>query len=172
MFNYQIGTFVVYPAQGVAEIEGVENRHLAGHTVPCMKVRLLDTDYNIWIPLNRVQRCGLRHVSSRRAASRALQVFRRPPPTYKGISWIQRSRGYEERLAGGCLDEVALVFRDLALMKKRGPLSFGQMRLLERSRRMCVHEIAIALDLDAKQVSLMIQELLECMEKDLVVGAR
>ena len=70
------------------------------------------------------------------------------------------------------MDEVALVFRDLALMKKRGPLSFGQMRLLERSRRMCVHEIAIALDLDAKQVSLMIQELLECMEKDLVVGAR
>lgn len=170
MLNFQIGSFVVYPAQGVAEIEGVENRRLAGHFVRCMKVRLLDTDYNIWIPINGVQQCGLRHVASRRVASRALQVFRRPPPTYKGISWIQRSRGYEERLAGGSLDEVAIVLRDLALMKRRGPLSFGQMRLFERSKRMFVHEIAIALELDPTQVNLLIQELLEVVERNLSVA--
>ena len=172
MSNFQIGNFVVYPAQGVAEIEGVENRRLGGHSFPCLKVRLLDTEYNIWIPLNGVQQCGLRHVASRRVASRALQVFRRPPPTYKGISWIQRSRGYEQRLAGGLIDEVAIVFRDLALMKRRGPLSFGQMRLLERSKRMFVHEIAIALELDPQQVDRLVQELLEGVERNLPARSR
>lgn len=164
MSKLQVGTFVVYPAQGVAEVEGNETRLLAGHPVPCVRVRLLDTDFNIWIPESGVQRCGVRQVASPKAASHALQIFRRAPPTYKGISWIRRSRGYEERLSGGSLDEVAIVFRDLALMKRRGPLSFGQMRLLERSKRMVVFEIAIALDLDPEDVQVLIQELLEDIE--------
>ena len=40
---------------------------------------------------------------------------------------------------------AAEVLRDLYVMKSAGNLSFGQLRLFERSRRMVVHELSIAL---------------------------
>ena len=116
--------------------------------MPCFHLRVLITGHEIWIPVASVARCRLRNLSQVAEAERALAVFDTAPPDYKGVSWIQRSRAYEDSLSGGQLDQVIVVYRDLLLMKQRGPLSFGQIRLLERARRMVICEIALVLELD------------------------
>jgi len=107
------------------------------------------TGHEILIPVGSVERCQLRELSGVSEAESALASFEATPPDYKGVSWIQRSRVYEDSLSGGKLDQVVVVYRDLLWMKQRGPLSFGQIRLLERARRMATCEIALVLNLDA-----------------------
>lgn len=148
MFELPVGGFVVYPKQGVAEIEGVEARNIGDQSISFFRIRLLETDHHIWVPIDRVDRVGIRPIASRRVANDALDVFGEPPPSHRGVSWIRRHRRYEQALASGDLQEAAVVFRDMQLMKMNAPLSFGQLRLLEQARRLVVYEVAMALDRD------------------------
>ncbi len=156
--SMQIGDFIVYPGQGVGRIDGVEERTIGD--VPCsfFNVHILETEDQILIPTARAADCGVRRTAASALATNALALFAQPPPDWTGVSWIQRSRHYETCVSKGELLEVASVFRDMLHMKHTGPLSFGQIKLLQRSRRMATHEIAIALERDSVEVGGLIED--------------
>jgi CarD family transcriptional regulator len=149
----QIGEFIVYPAQGVGRVEAVESRRVSGSEVEFFLVSLLSTEDQILIPVARATACGVRKIVDPEAALRALDTFDRALPDWTGVSWIRRGRHYEEHLGRGELAEVAQVLRDLLHMKASGPLSFGQIQLLERASRMVVHEVALATGCTASEIS-------------------
>lgn len=153
-----IGEFIVYPAQGVGRVEAVESRRVSGSEVEFFLVSLLSTEDQILIPVARATACGVRKVVDAEAALRALDTFDRELPDWTGVSWIRRGRHYEEQLGRGELGEVAQVLRDLLHMKASGPLSFGQIQLIERATRMVVYEIALATGRAAADVSREIAE--------------
>lgn len=157
MSGLQVGDFVVYPGQGVGRVQSIEQRDLAGQSVRCVLLHIEATDHRIWIPTERIARCQVRGVIPAASAPTVLGVFDHQPRRQRGVSWIRRSRRYEEQLGSSDLEEVAEVYRDLYRMKLSGPLSFGQIRLLEKSSRMVIHELAISLKQSPEEIEGMIR---------------
>ena len=52
----------VYPAQGVAQVTGIESKELMGKKVTFYILRIVDTDMKIMVPVDRSDAVGLRQV--------------------------------------------------------------------------------------------------------------
>ena len=148
----QVGDFIVYPGQGVGHIAAIEERFIADAPYSFFNVHVLETQDQILIPVDRAADCGVRALVSTDSAFAVVQIFSEPPSDWKGVSWIRRSRHYDSSLMEGQLHRTAEVFRDMLHMRQCGPLSFGQLKLLQRSRRMVTYELAIALERDVQEL--------------------
>lgn len=140
-----VGEYVVYPTQGVGRVRALEQRTVAGQDLTFVAIELVDTGLDVLVPADKLERVGVRRVLDPRFADAVLDVFDEPVPTRRQVSWIRQSREYEAQVASGQTGDVAQVLRDMYVLKWNGSLSFGQLRLFERSRRLVVRELSIAL---------------------------
>lgn len=138
---------VVYPAQGVGQIEGVENREVGGVSAKFYIVRIVSNNVTLMVPVNNAVNVGLRGLCSREIGLEILDSLRdRTGFTgYTGQNWNRRHRDYSERLKSGDLQRVALVLRELLLISQEKELSFGERRLLDQAMGLVTTELAYVL---------------------------
>ncbi|HOU52868.1 MAG TPA: CarD family transcriptional regulator [Myxococcota bacterium] len=152
MQGFRVGDKAVYPAQGVAEVLGIESREVAGNQETFYMLRLVDSDRRIMIPLAKAMQVGLRRVIPSEQVPEVLGFLRTRPPRRSQQNWNRRYRGYVDKLKTGSVFDVAEVLRDLYLLRYQKPLSFGEKRLLDTARELLVREIAVATDSHVAQV--------------------
>ncbi|MBP7125350.1 CarD family transcriptional regulator [Myxococcota bacterium] len=152
MQGFRVGDKAVYPAQGVAEVLGIESREVAGNQETFYMLRLVDTDRRIMIPLAKAMQVGLRRVIPSEQVPEVLGFLRTRPPRRSQQNWNRRYRGYVDKLKTGSVFDVAEVLRDLYLLRYQKPLSFGERRLLDTAKELLVREIAVATDSLVTQV--------------------
>lgn len=72
-------------------------------------------------------------------AELVLEVLRSDPgPALAAAAWINRIRGYKQKLQSGCVEEVAEVVRDLAAKKK---MTWGEKQLFSDAFAMLVQQL-------------------------------
>jgi CarD family transcriptional regulator len=142
--NFRIGDKAVYPAQGVAEVLGIESREVSGNQETFYMLRLIDTDRRIMIPLSKALNVGLRQVIPRDQVPEVFGLLKAKPGRISRQNWNRRYRGYIEKLKTGSVFDVAEVLRDLYLLRYQKPLSFGERRLLDTARELLVKELSVA----------------------------
>lgn len=152
MPQFEVGDFVVYPAQGVGRVNAIENRCVADEVIPFFKVAIVETEALVFVPVASIHRSGIRHVIDDRSAPSVIAVFDSVPVPDRSVSWIRKNRQYQDLLAGGKSLEVAEVLRDMYLLRFVRELSFGQIRLLERSRRITIYELGLALGIEPDHI--------------------
>ena len=135
--EYMIGDKAVYPAQGVAEIVGIDYKEF-------YVLRVLDSDKKILIPVGKVDDVGLRTIISTREIEEVYDILRERNVDLNTQTWNRRWRAYVEKIQTGSPFEIAEVLRDLNLLKHQKTLSFGEKKMLESARRLLVQELAIA----------------------------
>jgi CarD family transcriptional regulator len=144
MFQLQVGDKAVYPAQGVAEVIGIENKEIAGRPQSFYVLKILDTDMRIMVPIEKAQQVGLRAVIDQGEIRDVYAILREKDVHVDKQTWNRRYRGFMEKIKTGSVFEVAEVFRDLYRLKAQKPLSFGERRMLDTARNLVVKELAIA----------------------------
>ena len=144
MIQFQVGDKAVYPAQGVGEIIGIDEKSVSGKTHRFYCLRILDTDIRILVPIDNAEQVGLRNVVTPDDVEGVYDVLRHTETCLDKQTWNRRYRGFMEKIKTGSLFEVAEVFRDLQRLKSTKVLSFGERRMLETARALLVKEIAIA----------------------------
>ncbi len=142
--NFRVGDMAVYPAQGVAEVLGIESREVSGNQETFYMLRLLDTDRRIMIPLNKALSVGLRQVISPDEVPAVMGLLKSRPARLSRQNWNRRYRGYIDKLKTGSVYDVAEVLRDLYLLRYQKPLSFGERRLLDTARELLTRELSVA----------------------------
>jgi CarD family transcriptional regulator len=142
--EYMIGDKAVYPAQGVAEIVGIDSKEIMGTTQTFYVLRVLDSDKKILIPVGKVDDVGLRTIISTREIEEVYDILRERNVDLNTQTWNRRWRAYVEKIQTGSPFEIAEVLRDLNLLKHQKTLSFGEKKMLESARRLLVQELAIA----------------------------
>lgn len=142
--NFRVGDMAVYPAQGVAEVLGIESREVSGNQETFYMLRLLDTDRRIMIPLSKALSVGLRQVISRDEVPAVMGLLKSKPARLSRQNWNRRYRGYIDKLKTGSVYDVAEVLRDLYLLRYQKPLSFGERRLLDTARELLTRELSVA----------------------------
>jgi CarD family transcriptional regulator len=151
--EFKIGDLAVYPAQGVAEIVGIETRRIGALQALFYTLRILDSEKKIMIPVNKVASVGLRKVITAAEAEGLFDLM-----TDRGDSsdvqetWNRRYRRYLEKIKSGSATEVAEVLRDLSVIKMGKELSFGERKMLDMAKTLLVKEICIATEKDEAEI--------------------
>jgi CarD family transcriptional regulator len=141
---FRVGDKAVYPAQGVAEVVGVDNREISGQPQSFYVLRVLDTDMRILVPVEKAQQVGLRAVIRENEVRDVYNILREKEVHVDKQTWNRRYRGFMEKIKTGSLFEVAEVFRDLYRLKAQKPLSFGERRMLDTAKHLMIKELSIA----------------------------
>ncbi len=143
--DFHVGETVVYPARGVADIVGVEEKEIGGRRQGFYVLRVHDTEQKILVPVNNAAQIGLRRPISEAQVREIFRILKITDIPLDTQTWNRRYRGFVEKLATGSVFAVAEVLRDLSRVKivKEG-LSFSERQMLERARGLIVKEIAVA----------------------------
>ena len=144
MLEFRVGDKAVYPAQGVAEVLGVDSKEISGRPQSFYVLRILDTDMRILVPVEKAQQVGLRAVIRENEVRDVYNILREKEIHVDKQTWNRRYRGFMEKIKTGSLFEVAEVFRDLYRLKAQKPLSFGERRMLDTARHLMIKELSIA----------------------------
>src|SRR6266542_3933118 len=62
MLEFQVGDKAVYPAQGVAEVVGIDAKEISGKIQKFYVLKVLDSDMRILVPVEKAEQVGLREV--------------------------------------------------------------------------------------------------------------
>ncbi len=144
MLQFKVGNKVVYPAQGVAEVIGIETKEISGRLTSFYLLRIVDSDMRILVPTDKSHQVGLREVASASDVEEVLDILREKEVHLDKQTWNRRYRGFMEKIKTGSLFEVAEVYRDLYRLKNTKTLSFGERRMLDTAKGLIVKELSIS----------------------------
>lgn len=141
---FKIGDMAVYPAHGVAMVEGIESKEISGTKQSFYILRLLDNGMVIMIPQDNAGSVGLRQVIPRREVTEVYKILKQRKSAGVGQTWNRRHRLYMEKIKTGSVYEIAEVLRDLYWLRLDKELSFGERKVLDTARNLLIKELSIA----------------------------
>jgi CarD family transcriptional regulator len=144
MLEFQVGDKAVYPAQGVAEVVGIDKKEISGRVYGFYVLRVLDSDMRILVPVDKAEQVGLRGVVQEDQIKEVYDILKDKEIHIDKQTWNRRYRGFMEKIKTGSLFEVAEVFRDLYRLKATKTLSFGERRMLDTAKNLIVKELSVA----------------------------
>lgn len=139
--GFQVGDKVVYPSQGVTVVESIVEEILAGMTVKCYHLRLLATDSKVVVPVQNIERVGLRPLCDQKVVSESMSRLKANDIDEKG-DWKDRYKANLERLKTGELGEVIDVLLCLADVASRKTLSFRERKMFDQAQQILAYEVA------------------------------
>lgn len=140
----KIGDKAVFPAHGVGQVTGIEEKEVAGCTMQFYILKILDKDMSILIPSNNVDKVGLRAVIPAKKVNNVMSILKKRDVDIDRQTWNRRYREYMEKIKTGSVFEIATVIRDLHILQDDKELSFGERKLLEMATGLLVKELSIA----------------------------
>ena len=135
----------VYPAHGVGLIQTIEKQTIGGIDQSFYVMKILDNDMTIMIPTATSANVGLRAIIS--------------DDEVTAQTWNRRYRDYMDTIKTGSVFEVAVVLRDLFLLKEDKELSYGERKMLDTAKNLLVKELSLAKQMDQDKVERQIEKI-------------
>ena len=138
---------VVYPGHGVAIINCIIEKKIAGRISQFFELRFLNKDMTILVPTDNAAEVGIRPLSSAEHINAIFKRLAQPAvvksPDAAVSNWNKRNKEYQGKLRSGDLLEICAIYRDLRHVEHHKELSFGEKSLLQQTELLLVEEIAI-----------------------------
>lgn len=152
--QFKVGDMAVYPAHGVGEVMGIEDKEIAGSRAQFYILKIVDSGMTIMVPTTNVRNVGLREVINPEEVDTVYEILsERGEYTITEQTWNRRYREYMDKIKTGSIYEIAEVLRDLSLLRFEKELSFGERKMLDTARNLIIKELAIAQTVDEKEVA-------------------
>ncbi len=162
MLEFNVGDKAVYPAQGVAEVVGIDQKEISGKIQKFYVLRVLDSDMRILVPVDKAEQVGLREVVQEDQIREVYDILKDQEIHIDKQTWNRRYRGFMEKIKTGSLFEVAEVFRDLYRLKATKTLSFGERRMLDTAKNLIVKELSVAKNTTEVKVEKELEKIFNC----------
>ncbi len=153
------GDMAVYPAHGVGLIQAIETQTIGGVDQSFYVMKILDNDMTIMIPTATSDNVGLRAIISTDEVTEVITILKERDIKINAQTWNRRYRDYMEKIKTGSVFEVAVVLRDLFLLKEDKDLSYGERKMLDTAKGLLVKELSLAKHTDEEQVEKQIEQL-------------
>ncbi|MBM9510845.1 CarD family transcriptional regulator [Desulfobulbus marinus] len=149
----------VYPAHGVGLIQAIETQTIGGVDQSFYVMKILDNDMTIMIPTATSDNVGLRAIISNDEVTEVIGILKERDIKINAQTWNRRYRDYMEKIKTGSVFEVAVVLRDLFLLKEDKELSYGERKMLDTAKSLLVKELSLAKHTEEEQVEKQIEKL-------------
>jgi CarD family transcriptional regulator len=146
------GDMAVYPAHGVGIIKDIETQMIGGIDQSFYILKILDNDMTIMIPTANSKNVGLRAIICADEVDSVLKILQDRDIKISSQTWNRRYRDYMEKIKTGSVFEVAVVLRDLYLLKDDKELSYGERKMMDNAKKLLVKEISLAQKVEEEEV--------------------
>jgi CarD family transcriptional regulator len=154
---------VVYPGHGVAVINCVIEKKIAGRSLQFFELRFLNKDMTILVPTENATAVGIRHLSSAEYINDIFKLLAQPMMAKQldtaASNWNKRNKEYQGKLRSGNLLELCAIYRDLRHIEGNKELSFGEKSLLQQTENLLIEEIAIVTKVESSDAARQLKEL-------------
>jgi CarD family transcriptional regulator len=154
---------VVYPGHGVAVINCVIEKKIAGRSLQFFELRFLNKDMTILVPTDNATAVGIRHLSSAEYIKDIFKLLAQPAMAKQldaAVSnWNKRNKEYQGKLRSGNLLELCAIYRDLRHIEVNKELSFGEKSLLQQTESLLIEEISIVTKIEVADAAKQLKEL-------------
>lgn len=139
---------VVYPGHGVAKINRIVSKRVAGSTLQFFELVFFTKDMTILIPTGNLVSVGIRQLSSVNSINSLFVILAEPVHSVcttdaNGSNWNKRNKEYQYKIRSGDLQAICKIYRDLKCIATYKELSFGEKHLLQETESLLVQEISI-----------------------------
>jgi len=156
---FSAGDMAVYPAHGVGLIEAIETQNVGGVDQSFYVMKILDNDMTIMIPTATSDNVGLRAIISKEEVKKVIDILKDRDVKISSQTWNRRYRDYMEKIKTGSVFEVAVVLRDLFILKEDKDLSYGERKMMDTAKNLLVKELSLAKNTDEKKIERQIEKL-------------
>lgn len=153
--SYSEGDIVVYPRHGCCRVIGTENRDDTVY-MELRTISELSNDLTIMVPMEDLDRIGVRKVISPEEADRILELLKTEKGEERKMNWSKRFKANQEKIYSGDLAKVAEVIRDLS--RKDADMANGEKKILAQARDILYTEIAVSKNLNKDEVGRLLSE--------------
>lgn len=153
------GDMAVYPAHGVGLIETIETQTIGGVDQSFYVMKILDNDMTIMIPTATSANVGLRAIISGDEVPKVIDILKERDIKITAQTWNRRYREYMDKIKTGSVFEVAVVLRDLFLLKEDKDLSYGERKMLDTAKNLLVKELSLAKQMEEGTIEQQIEKL-------------
>jgi CarD family transcriptional regulator len=160
MFN--LNNKVIYPGHGVAVIDDIIEKRVAGNSIKFFKLNFMFKDMTILIPMHSLKHTGMRPLSDKECIDGVLnELYKEPSKKLEYLDftpsgWNRRNKDYQLKIQSGKLFDIAQIYRDLMYIAQQKELSFGEKNLLQTAEELLIQEIQVVTE---QSRDLVLQEL-------------
>ena len=140
---FGVGDTVVYPQHGAGEILDIVEQDFQGVPRLFYNIRILHNDMTVMVPVDGVEKAGIRPVMTEPMVDEVLGVLR-DDPTKMPKDWNRRIKHNREKIKSGDVLEIADVLRNLALRQQEKGLSTGEKQMYGKVKRLLASEVMCA----------------------------
>lgn len=163
---------VVYPGHGVAHINCILEKDVAGTRTTFFELQFLNKDVTVLVPMHNASNVGIRHLSTSKHVNDAFLILTQPARKlshyeFTASSWNKRNKEYQLKLRNGTLSDLTEIYRDLRFIEKQKELSFGEKNILNRAESLLAEEIAEINQVDEATATEKLRAMCEHRIKDL-----
>lgn len=160
---------VVYPGYGVAIINKLVQRSIAGKITNFYELKFFDKDMSVLIPETRIEEAGIRRLSTQNDLISMFDILNQPFEYQKnevGVNnWNRRNKKYQLDLRSGDLFKLSYIYRDLQSISHDKELSFGERTLCCKIESMLIEEICAVKNIDKKEAMQHLKVSVKCAQK-------
>ena len=140
-FNFAQGDYVVYPAHGVGQIEGVETQTIGGMEVSLYAISFEKERMRLKIPVVKAETSGLRKLSTADRMDDAIKTLK-GRARIRRTMWSRRAQEYETKINSGDPVAIAEVLRDLKRSNDDTEQSYSERQIYQSALERLAREVA------------------------------
>ncbi len=145
---YHVNEKIVYPGHGVAIVNRVFEKIVAGQVTSFYELKFINKDMTVLVPMHGATNVGIRSLSSNEKIDDILKLLAEPVKKVHNYeltasNWNKRNKEYQNKLRTGNLKDISEIYRDLKCIAQHKELSFGEKNLLNQTEGLLAEEIAI-----------------------------
>ncbi len=157
--DFTTGDFVVYPAHGVGQVEGVETQKIGGMEVTLYTICFEKDRMRLKLPVSKVKSSGLRKLSSKDRLKDAMATLQGRSRVRRTM-WSRRAQEYETKINSGDPVSIAEVLRDLRRADDQGEQSYSERQIYQAALERLAREVAVIEKIDEKSAAAKLETIL------------
>jgi CarD family transcriptional regulator len=139
--DFAKGDYVVYPAHGVGQVEGVETQTIAGMQISLYAIAFEKDRMRLKIPVMKAKATGLRKLCNTRRFKDALETLQGRSRVRRTM-WSRRAQEYELKINSGDPVAIAEVLRDLKRSNDDSEQSYSERQIYQSALERLAREYA------------------------------
>lgn len=140
-FDFDKGDYVVYPAHGVGQIDGIETITISGMKVSLYAITFEKDRMRLKIPVIKAKASGLRKLSSANRLKDAMKTLQ-GRARIRRTMWSRRAQEYELKINSGDPVAIAEVLRDLKRSNDDTEQSYSERQIYQSALQRLAREVA------------------------------
>ena len=145
--KFKAGDFIVYPANGVGSVTGVEKETVIDFDIEVYVILFEQDKMTLRVPTNKAESSGMRGLANENVLKDAFTTLK-GRARIKRTMWSRRAQEYEAKINSGDLLLLAEVVRDLHRTDEQPEQSYSERQLYESALDRMVREVAAIEEID------------------------